>query len=110
MITAAIIITFFGFFFCYSTSKRAVYQNSIKLQAYLKDSYTKGNTLGVALLIVGLIVSIAALGWGAGIFSYLVILMTLGSHIIILTPLRFFSKYTLVAVSILSFIIELSIS
>lgn len=44
---------------------------------------------GLLLMVIALVGSIVYLGVGAGIFAFFVILMTVGSTIVLLTPLRY---------------------
>lgn len=75
-----------GFYFLYSTSKRAKLNNT-KVDLWLQN-YTKISKLSGALLLIAAFgLSVILYGIGAGIFVAFILLMTIGSLIVVLSPL-----------------------
>ena len=109
MTTLAMGLIFMGFFLAYNTSKRAQPVNG-KVREWAKKHPKIANGIGVACLLAGLAFAVAAFGLGAGIFSYLVLLMLLGSLTVLVSPLHFFSLKGLVLLSVIALFMELNLS
>tara|TARA_R110002167_G_scaffold360062_2_gene577428 strand:- start:1854 stop:2186 length:333 start_codon:yes stop_codon:yes gene_type:complete len=107
MTTITISLALLGFYILYSTSKRAELTLTYKLQQWARQNHQKGKYLGLGLLFMSLMFSIATLGISSGVFSFLVILMTVGSLIVLIAPLRFFNLSALLIIGLLCFGIEL---
>tara|TARA_R110002049_G_scaffold305515_1_gene502346 strand:+ start:120466 stop:120798 length:333 start_codon:yes stop_codon:yes gene_type:complete len=107
MITVASAVTLIGFYFLYSTSKRADLLHKLQLQKWIAKKPKQAKTIGFTLLFLGLSLTIITLGWGSGTFSFLVILMTIGSLTVLISPLRFFSITSLIVILIAMLFIEL---
>lgn len=86
MIVLISILIFLGFYAFYSTSKRAKLNNT-KVDIWLQNSPKVANAIGWGCIIGGFYVLIHHLGIGAGIFTAIIILMTVGSLIIVVSPL-----------------------
>lgn len=110
MVTFGILATFLGFYCCYGTSRRAVHSRPLPAHGLMAKNPGASNGLGLLFLSIGLLLCIVALGTGSGIFSFLVILMTLGSLVVLVSPLRFMSRYAIALLFVLSFILELCLS
>lgn len=106
MITIIVCITFLGFMFAYYTSKRAQIPRT-PLANWSRKNGSKSNTMGVVLMILGLLGSIYQLGTTSGIFSFLVILMTVASLTVMVYPLHFIPKKVLVPIAFLFLLIEI---
>ncbi|MBD8490702.1 hypothetical protein IFO69_18260 [Echinicola sp. CAU 1574] len=107
MITLAALLTFLGFFCFYNTSKRLKLSQSLGLEVWLQQNANKAKWIGGILLIVALLICLVAAGFAAGIFSFFILLMTAGSLIVILSPLKFINYKVLSVVFVLSLIFEL---
>ncbi|MEH0157432.1 hypothetical protein V6R21_25185 [Limibacter armeniacum] len=106
MATLVIILTLAGFYFCYHTSKRATPPRTLLLEQWIHDSPKEGNIIGVTCLILSTALSIYSLGWFAGILSFTVMLMTFGSLIVVLSPIKVIGYKSVAALIALSFILE----
>lgn len=106
MITITCSIALLGFYILYSTSRRAELVLKYRFQKWVNENKKIGKPLGIGLLFISLLFSIAILGFGAGVFSFLVILMTSGSLVVLLSPLRFFNLSTVMIITIVCFIVE----
>ncbi|MEL4308024.1 DUF3325 family protein [Joostella sp. CR20] len=108
MISFVILLVFFGFYAFYSTSKRAVLNNS-KIDLWLQQKYSPLKLTGLLLLIISLGITILVKGFGAGTLLWIVILMTVGSLVVLITPLRTIHFKTLFVLFIFSVLVELFI-
>lgn len=108
MVTLAVSLTFIGFFLAYNTSKRAILVNGPVLR-WARKNPRNTNITGILLLLIGLVFTVYTLGWTAGIFSYLVVLMTLASLTVLVSPLHFFSLKGTVIVAIVLLLLEINL-
>ncbi|GGF27152.1 hypothetical protein [Echinicola rosea] len=107
MITITVLIALAGFVCFYITSKRAVLTKELPLVKWGQQQPLMAKRVGSALLIIGGALSIVALGIGAGIFAYSVVLMTVGSLVVLLNPLRVLDPKVLVLMFTVSLLLEL---
>lgn len=110
MLTASILLMFIGFYFLYVTSKRADYKSELFIYNWGHTNTTQSKYLGILLIVLSLVLDILLLGLGSGVFSFFVLLMTLASLVVLLSPLRFFSVPSLLIIGFLSLLLELNIS
>lgn len=96
MITLLFFLMLSGFFLFYNTSKRAVLNRSFLLENLAQDNPVISRAAGAFLLLAALAGSMLYWGFSAGIFAFLIVLMTVGSLVILLAPLRYLS-YTWIA-------------
>lgn len=80
------LLVFLGFYSLYSTSKRAKLNNT-KIDLWLQDHTKISKLSGALFLIAAFGLSVILYGIGAGIFVALILLMTIGSLIVALSPL-----------------------
>ncbi|MFB9051611.1 hypothetical protein ACFFVB_00840 [Formosa undariae] len=110
MITLASSFALLGFYMLYSTSKRAPLTLELGFQKKINENIKISKYSAGFLLLLSLILCVIDLGTGAGVFSFLVVLMTVGSLIVLVAPLRFIKLSTLIIITILSFGIEIYLS
>ncbi|MGS2741186.1 hypothetical protein [Sinomicrobium sp. M5D2P17] len=106
MTSLVVAITFLGFYALYNTSKRAMLSRSLKIEKWMQVHGRESKAVGLSLLFIALVLSVFHYGIGAGIFAFFVILMTLGSLIVIVTPLRFMRYQALILILVLSITFE----
>lgn len=104
MTTLLTFISLLGFFLLYNTSKKAGLSRSFFLEKMAQGNPEMSKIMGLLLLVVALVGSILFWGTGAGIFGFFVILMTVGSAIVLIAPLRYVS-YKLVSGMFLFFLL-----
>ena len=109
MLVLIIAVLFFGFYCCYNTSRRAVILRNYPIEKWLAANSQTANIMGLSFLFAGFFLSVIELGWGGGAFSFLVMLMSIASLIVLLAPIKFFSFRALVILMVLAFLIELFI-
>ncbi|HEA30986.1 MAG TPA: hypothetical protein ENH91_13505 [Leeuwenhoekiella sp.] len=110
MITLALSLCFIGFYFFYSTSQRAILKPKSSLQQWVAINNPNAKILGGALLFLSFIICMISLGAGAGTFSFLVILMTVASLVVICAPLHFFNRISLLSIFTLTLVFEIYIT
>ncbi len=87
MITLASLICFLGFYACYLTSSKSV-PLEFRFGKWLQKNPNVSNSIGLCLFAISCILLIWNLGVGAGILTFFILLMAVGSMIIILNPLK----------------------
>ncbi|MCX2679547.1 hypothetical protein OOZ15_06285 [Galbibacter sp. EGI 63066] len=97
MISIITLLIFTGFYALYSTSKRAVL-NKAPLDLWLQQKGKFLKPIGIFLLCLAAVLIILDQGFASGLFFWFIILMTLGSLIVLLSPLKLFSYKTLLIV------------
>lgn len=107
MITSIIVTCFIGFLCFYFTSERAVkaYQSSVIDWICLHPLESK--ILAGVCMAASVVLSLLQWGLLGGLFSFLVILMTVGSLVFILQPLKPVHPVTLVATGVFICVLEI---
>lgn len=106
MATLLIFLLTFTFFMLYSTSNRADLQFDYPLQRWFHTHKKKTQRLGLLLLLLSFILYVKV--WSvSGIFAWLIGLMTVGSLIVVLMPLRVLSFKKVMVLFLCSLLIEL---
>ncbi|WP_047246168.1 hypothetical protein [Maribacter thermophilus] len=104
MISLILSLTFLGFYLCYSTSKKQVITNTLRIENWGQQHSFLANFCGSMALLAACTLSMAYYGWAAGIFSFSIILMTIASLVILLHPLKLIT-YKTVGFSLALFLI-----
>ncbi len=108
MTTLILILTFAGFYALYNTSSRAeLPQGSIEIWM---RSLTILKPVGLVLLLVSLLLTGIYFGLAAGILYWFVIVSTIGSLIILLSPLKLMNYKMIILVFVGIFIAEIFIA
>ena len=107
MLTLSLVLTLCGFYCCYATSRRAVFIREYRWEYWLGQHTQISNTLGVVLMLLGALCCVYDLGVTSGIFSYLILCMTVVSLVFLLRPLQFLSLPGLLMLLVLSLLVEL---
>ena len=106
MITLAFLICFLGFFACYATSKNATLP-TLRLGEWLQEKPVLSNVVGMFLMVNSCILLVLILGLGSGILTFFIMLMTIGSLVIILVPLKVIGYKGLTFLFLLFLVFEL---
>ncbi len=91
MISIAILLVIIGFYLLYSTSKKMDAPILLGFENRLVKYKLASKLVGLILLILSCILTINVFGFGAGIFLFLINLMTVASLIVLLSPLKLFN-------------------
>ncbi|WP_371743299.1 DUF3325 family protein [Pseudozobellia sp. WGM2] len=82
------ILIFVGFFLNYVASMKMKLDSFIGLYKRVGQRRGSFKMVGLTFLILALAICINQLGYGSGVFIYFILLMTLGSLIVLLAPLK----------------------
>lgn len=88
MASLAFIILFTAFYMFYCTSKKATIILNFGIENWVKRNTKPAKIIGLLLLIIAISLYAHYFGIGVGILLFFIVLMTLGSLIIILSPLK----------------------
>ncbi|MBO0329125.1 hypothetical protein [[Muricauda] lutisoli] len=89
MVTLISLLTFIAFYLLYGTSKKMAFVGELGSEKWAGEYKKIAQLTGLALMIFSLGLSCFYWGLGSGTFSFLVLLMTVASLVILLAPLRF---------------------
>ncbi|WP_036152380.1 hypothetical protein [Maribacter forsetii] len=106
MITIILILSFTGFYLGYATTKRQKVPVHLYIENWCQQKSKAANSLGYVLLLFACSLTIYQFGWGSGIFTFTIILMTIASLIILLQPLHLMTYKTLSPTFVLIFLME----
>lgn len=107
MTTLIVFLTFLGFYLFYNTSRKADLNRTRVLEKWVQHHHQAGKVTGLLLFAASLILCILHFGVGSGIFSFFVALMTVGSLIVLLSPLQYLNYKTVSAVFLLAVLLEI---
>jgi len=106
MITIASLIVFLAFYTLYYTSKRAILSYDLGLEKWMKSNPKPTKIIGLGLLLLAYALWLFSQSLCCGTFMFLIQLMTIGSLIIILSPLKKINKYAIMALFVLVALLE----
>lgn len=101
-----ILVTTIACLLHYSTSKRAVITNDTKVLYWLHKRDKLAKISALVLFVFGLFLAIYTLGFGAGVLTFLLLVMLLWSLIVLLTPLKFIDYKLVLVIFVLAIILE----
>lgn len=107
MITIASLIVFLAFYSLYYTSKRAVLSYDLGFEKWMKENPKQTKIIGLGLLISAYAMWLFTQSLGCGTLMFFIQLMTVGSLIIILNPLKKVNSKALLALLIFIALLEL---
>lgn len=106
MITIASLIVFLAFYTLYYTSKRATLSYDLGFEKWMKNNPKPTKITGLILLLLAYSMWLFTKSLCCGTLMFFIQLMTIGSLIIILAPLKKISRFAIVAIFILVAILE----
>lgn len=107
MITIAVCILFLAFYTLYYTSKRVRLSYNIGFEKWMKKNPNPTKIIGITLLATAYVLWISATALGVGSLLFVIALMTIGSLIVILKPLKIIPIQTIIALFAIIGIIEI---
>ena len=98
---------FLGFYVLYNTSKKATLASNLQIERWIQQNPKPSRLLGLAMLALayGFLISLKAIGVSSLI--YFIQLMTIGSLIVILAPLRIINYKFVLGLFSLAILIEI---
>jgi len=106
MITIASLIVFLAFYTLYYTSKRAALSYDLGFERWMQKNPKQTKITGLILLLTAYIMWLFTQSLGCGTLMFFIQLMTIGSLIIILTPLKKVNSKVLLAILIIAALLE----
>ena len=106
MITIASLIVFLAFYTLYYTSKRAVLSYDLGFEKWMQKNPKQTKITGVFLLLSAYFLWLYTQSFGCGTLMFFIQLMTIGSLIILLTPLKKISPTVLLIIFIAIALLE----
>ncbi|WP_264535879.1 hypothetical protein [Flavobacterium sp. N1736] len=107
MITIASLIVFLAFYTLYYTSKRAVLSYDLGFEKWMKNNPKQTKITGLSLLLLAYAFWLFTQSLGCGTLMFFIQLMTIGSLIVILSPLKKISNKAIIAIFIIVAVLEL---
>lgn len=95
MITIASSILFLGFYTSYYTSKRANLSYNFGFEKWIRNNTNPTKLLGLTLLLSAYFMWLYIASVGSGTLAFIIELMTIGSLVIILKPLKIINSKSL---------------
>jgi len=109
MFSTIFLLLLISFYLLYNLSARVKAANSTVYLSYLRKHRLLSRVVSFALILVSGLLLIRQLGLGAGVFGLIVILMSTGSLIVALTPLRYLRLPHVLACYLLCIVFEVLI-
>ncbi|TRZ41945.1 hypothetical protein [Robertkochia solimangrovi] len=109
MISSTILIISLAFYLLYNTSAKSVKNTGLGIENLIIQNPVPAKLTGLILLIIAAVTDIIIFGFGSGSLTFFIILMTAGSLLILLTPLKLVTLRTLSVFFVCSLTIELFI-
>ncbi|AWK03864.1 hypothetical protein HYN56_06330 [Flavobacterium crocinum] len=106
MITIASLFVFLAFYTLYYTSKRAVLSYDLGFEKWMQKNPKQTKIIGLTLLLTAYIMWLFTQSLGCGTLMFFIQLMTVGSLIIVLAPLKKINHKALLALLIIIAILE----
>ncbi|KJD32097.1 hypothetical protein PK35_11710 [Tamlana nanhaiensis] len=107
MITIALFLNFLAFYVLYNTTKRVVITPHLGFEKHIQQNIKSSKIIGLMLLLIALVFNVISFGLGVGTLFFFIVLMTFGSLVILLAPLKLINTKTLVLFFIATLILEL---
>ena len=89
MYTLIIILCCMGFFMLYNTSARARLSAEGRYQKWLQANKKTAKRSGILLVAASIAMLIARCGWGAGIFTAIILVMAVSGYTVMVAPFYF---------------------
>jgi len=107
MITIASLIVFLAFYTLYYTSKRATLSYDLGFEKWMKNNPKETKMTGLGLLLLAYSLWLYTQSLCCGTLMFFIQLMTIGSLIIILTPLKKVNSKAIAALFIVAALLEI---
>lgn len=107
MISLVSLTVFFAFFVLYNTSKKATLSSNFQVERWIQQNPKPSRFIGLGILLIAyaLLISIKAIGVSTLLF--LIQIMTIGSLVVILAPLKIINYKLIVGILFFSTFIEI---
>lgn len=107
MFSTICLIFFIGFIFWMNTSQRISWPDKSGILARTATNPVYSRAVAFTFFLIGTILLVALLGWGSGLFSAIIVLMTVASLVVLFFPFRYLSIKGIVIIYICAITLEL---
>ncbi|HLT07581.1 MAG TPA: hypothetical protein VK014_08650 [Cyclobacteriaceae bacterium] len=97
MFTTLILLVSMAFYVWYNTSQKAILSRNNALACWAQDNARVAKIVATFALTLSLGLSMTFYGFASGIFGFTVILMTIASCIVLLSPLQYIPTWVIAA-------------
>lgn len=106
MISIALLILYLAFYILYNTSRKTIKNAVFGFETWTYKNNKKAKLLGITLLFASCILFGLSFGMGAGTLYFFVSLMTFGSLVVILTPVKIMKPKPILTFFLIAFFTE----
>jgi hypothetical protein len=106
MITVASLFVFSSFYTLYYTSKRALLSYDYRIEKWIQRNPRPTKIISAGLLLLAYVLWLFSTALGTATLLFLIQLMTIGSLIVILTPLKVISSKAIVVLFAMAELLE----
>ncbi len=106
MASIILFLVFIAFYVLCNTSKKAVLNSHFGFEGWLAKQHRTSRLLGLFILVMSCLLSTICFGIGTGVLYFFIVLMTLGSLIVLLNPIKLLKPAAILAVFVISLCFE----
>lgn len=106
MISIALLILYLAFYILYNTSQKAIKNAVFGFETWTYKNNKKAKLLGITLLFASCLLFGLSFGIGAGILFFFVTLMTFGSLVVMLAPVKIIKPKPILTIFLIVFFTE----
>lgn len=107
MISLVSLIVFLAFYVLYNTSKKAALSGNLQIERWIQQNTKSSRWLGLGILITAYSFLIAIKAIGAATLIFLIQIMTIGSLVVILAPLKIINYKLILGMLFLALFFEI---
>lgn len=110
MITICLLLTFLGFYAGYVASEKAAGTHVLPMREWARKNASLSRAIGLGFIVASGVAFSFGSGIGAGLFLFFISLMTIGSMIVLLSPLHLIKTWMIALVFVLFFLSETALN
>lgn len=107
MISLISLSIFLAFYLLYNTSKKAALSNDLRIQKWIQQNQQLSKIVSASVFIITYTTFITIKSIGAASLIYCIQIMTIGSLVVILTPLKLLNYKAILLIFVISFTSEI---
>lgn len=107
MISLVSLTVFFAFYVLYNTSKKATLSTNFRFERWIQQNTKPSRCIGLGFLVIAYVTLISLKAAGASTLIFLIQIMTIGSLVVILTPLKIINHRFILGILFLAVFFEI---
>lgn len=107
MISLVSLTVFFAFYVLYNTSKKATLSNNYPVERWIQQNPKPSRFIGLGILVIAYTTLISLKALGASTLIFLIQIMTIGSLVVILAPLKIINHRFILGILFLAVFFEI---